>query len=322
MNSNKPVSYKQEKPVYYLGLLGNVDATILNLELGGDFSIERRNKQDIVKLLSLLFSHSELDVDCDIEDKFQYDRDDQWVYVISKEYNYWYFDTPKGAPIEEVVNAHHGMSQHDSLIKRPVRLLRLFSEGDIEVSISCFYRIDDDGPFLVAGYEQGRVLERDNRFSVDESIWPEINKFLRIKHLSLLENYLQLSFNQFEASYDLNDEQMAFLALNIALEILFNDGRQDISYKISRGTAALIGKTKDEALEIYRRIKKLYGKRSALVHSGDAKITEQETHELRGYVRRCLRRLFDANIQKDVLSEHLTISGFGRVALPKRKKTI
>ncbi|NTV51293.1 MAG: hypothetical protein HGA69_00450 [Desulfobulbaceae bacterium] len=320
MNSTVIDSCKQEKPVYYLALIGNADSSILNLEMGGDFRIERRSKQDVAKLLSILFSHSELDVDCDIEDKFQYDRDEQWVYVISKEYNYWYFDTPRGAPIEEVVNAHHGISYHDNLIKRPFSLLRLFSEGDLAVPISCFYRIDDDGPFLVAGYEHERVLERDNKFSVHESQWPEINKFLSTKHLSLLENYLQLAFKQFEASYELNDEQMAFLALNIALEILFNDGRQDISYKISRGTAALVGKTKEEALDVYRRVKKLYGKRSALVHSGDAKISEQETYELRDYVRRCLRKLFVANIQKDVLSEHLTTTGFGRVALPRRKK--
>lgn len=320
MNPTETISYKQEKPVYYLGLIGNVDSTILNLELGGDFCIERRNKQEVVKLLSILFSHSELDVECDIEDKFQYDRDDKWVYVISKEYDYWYYDTPKGAPVEEVVKAHHGISYHDSLIKKHFSILCLFSEGDIDVPISCFYRIDDDGPFLVAGYEHERVLERDNRYSINDSQWTEINKFLRTKHLSLMENYLQLAFKQFETSYELNDEQMAFLALNIALEILFNDGRQDISYKISRGTAVLIGKTKEDALEVYRRVKKLYGKRSALVHSGDAKITEQETHELRDYVRRCLRKLFVTNIQKEVLCEHLTTSGFGRTTLPKRKR--
>lgn len=320
MDLIEPVSYKQEKPIFYLGLLGNVDLTILNLELGGDFKIERRNKQEVIKLLSKLFCHSELDVDCDIEDKYQYGRDDQWIYVISKEYNYWYYDTPKGAPVEDVVNAHHRMSYHNNLIKRPFSLLRLFSEGDIEVPISCFYRIDDDGPFLVAGYEQERVLERDNRFSINDSQWPEINKFLRSKHLSQLENYLQLAFKQFETSYELNDEQMAFLALNITLEILFNDGQQDISYIISRGTAVLIGETKEDALKLYRRIKKLYGKRSAIVHSGNAKITAEETHELRDYVRRCLRKLFKANIQKDILSEHLTTSGFGRVALPKRRK--
>lgn len=175
---------------------------------------------------------------------------------------------------------------------------------------------------LVAGYEQERVLEQENKFSVAKSEWPEINKFLRNKDLSQMENYLQLAYKQFESSYELNDEQMSFLALNIALEILFNDGRQDISYKISRGTAVLLGKTKDEALKIYHRMKKLYGKRSALVHSGDAKITNDDTHEIREYIRCCLRKLFIANIQKDVLSEHLTTSGFGQVALPKRKKTI
>jgi hypothetical protein len=57
----------------------------------------------------------------------------------------------------------------------------------------------------------------------------------------------------------------------------------DIGYKISRGTAALLGKTKGDALVIYARMKKLYGKRSALVHAGDAKITQEDIYEMRGY---------------------------------------
>lgn len=117
MSVTEPNSFKQDNPVYYMGLIGNVDSTILNLEMGGDFKIEKRIKSDIIKLLSELFCHSELDVDCDIQDKYQYDEEDQYVYIVSKEYHYWYFDAPKDAPVEEVVKLHQGMDYHDDFIK-------------------------------------------------------------------------------------------------------------------------------------------------------------------------------------------------------------
>jgi hypothetical protein len=98
----------------------------------------------------------------------------------------------------------------------------------------------------------------------------------------------------------------------IALESLFNDGQQDLRYKLSRGCAILLGKTIEESGRIYKDVTGLYDKRSKLVHTGNKKnITESDVLLLKEYTRRSIRRLLKLDLSKATLSQEFLSKGFG-----------
>jgi hypothetical protein len=51
-----------------------------------------------------------------------------------------------------------------------------------------------------------------------------------------------------------------FLSLSISLEALFNDGGQELSYRIARALAITLGETEYEAHTIFDTAKALYNK--------------------------------------------------------------
>lgn len=105
----------------------------------------------------------------------------------------------------------------------------------------------------------------------------------------------------------------------IALETLFNDGTQEVRYRIARGAAVFLGKSIRESQNIFKDVKKLYDKRSTLVHTGDPKkINTSDLFLLQNYVRDSLRLLIECNVPKKQITEQLTVEGFG--ALNRIKK--
>ncbi len=81
----------------------------------------------------------------------------------------------------------------------------------------------------------------------------------------------------------------SFLQHAIALECLLGDKEtNEITYKLATRCAHLIGTTPDKRKEIASDIKKLYGVRSKIVHSGRTDMTDLQLSKLRVYVRLAL----------------------------------
>jgi hypothetical protein len=100
----------------------------------------------------------------------------------------------------------------------------------------------------------------------------------------------------------------------IGAEVLLNDGRGELSYRLARGMAVLLGSAEDEAWQIFRQVKKLYEKRSSLVHSGFAKnLTLEDMLTLRDLLRRTLKAIHSLGLPKAALVERLTSTGFGQI---------
>lgn len=95
------------------------------------------------------------------------------------------------------------------------------------------------------------------------------------------------------------------------MEVLFNDGGSELSYRISRGVAVLIGKNRKECSKIYSNIKKFYKMRSHLVHAGKSEgINIKDIYLLRYYVRKSISEIVRLGLSKDDLSVELTERGF------------
>ena len=104
---------------------------------------------------------------------------------------------------------------------------------------------------------------------------------------------------------------LAALLLMIALEILFNVSHQELSYRVSRGTAIALAETRDDGREIFAAVRKFYGKRSKLVHTGEASVDAEDVIGLRAYVRRAILSVGELKLPKAELGKRLDAAGFG-----------
>lgn len=91
-----------------------------------------------------------------------------------------------------------------------------------------------------------------------------------------------------------HDRNDSFIDYMVGLESLLTSQTRsgEITYKLSMRLASIIGNTTDERGEIYRSTKRLYGKRSDVLHGKDANAAE-DSNTLRGYLCRVILTVLD-----------------------------
>jgi Apea-like HEPN len=95
------------------------------------------------------------------------------------------------------------------------------------------------------------------------------------------------------------------------LESLFNLGRDQITHTVSRHLSIILSTNATEFQLNYKRIKKLYGIRSTIVHGGttNEKI-EDVTYELQDKVSKAMLYCFKTDLNKSELFDKLNQSGY------------
>ena len=135
-----------------------------------------------------------------------------------------------------------------------------------------------------------RVLKEP--YTIESSEIPGLLEFIKNTKLPFTEPSLQLAFDNFELSYEVGNTHLSFLTLMISLETLLNPGEQELTYKISRNAAVLLGKKDNNSKDIFDEIKKLYSKRSKIVHTGKSDIINgEDLFKLRKYVRYSIKEI-------------------------------
>ena len=101
----------------------------------------------------------------------------------------------------------------------------------------------------------------------------------------------------------------------LGMEALFNPGQGEVSYRISWSCAALLTNDKGQFEAVYRQAKKLYSKRSKLVHTGKlGVVSHEDVLELRGLVRRSIVGCYRTGLDKKDLMRELHAGGFPRAS--------
>ena len=151
--------------------------------------------------------------------------------------------------------------------------------------------------FIYQGKVQSNVTRYTNahvshaKFHLSEEDFVELYDFFNIQ-LPLFPPFLELAFKNYEESYKSQNRVLAFLALMISLEILYNEGGSEISYRIARNCAILLGKSKIESEAIFKDIRRIYKVRSKIAHSGDVSDCEDElVNTVRHYIRESIKKL-------------------------------
>lgn len=311
---------KTKRTVYFVIPLANIDESAVGLELETDFVIE---KWPMAKLVAVE-SHFSAEVSDEFVTEVEYacclNVGADNVYVICGEVDgdeYWQ-PIPKNA---NFIEKWFDRGRYIARINEKIKLMRLFKEGQIETKGSYVYEKKGKKiePILSSGL--GVAPHKDIPYTLTVSEKDELGQFLKKYTTPLKPEFLQLAFENLDQSYSVEHDELAFLTLMIGVEVIFNDGKQELKYRITRGMAILLG-TLYSPREIYDKMRKLYDMRSRLVHT--ARHDDLVFHDILGLrflLRTAILKLMDLQISKDKLSELLTISGFGDDITKKVKPT-
>jgi len=298
------------KEIHFIGLLANTDSSILNATLDHGFKIHAMSKENGVSLLSIFEGIPPIR-----------------IYRIFMEYSLlsenklYYIANSFESDIEmgndgALTGFPSGMGEFSNnrvhgYLDHAIRLMRLFKEGNICIPLEYYYFIDCDTPKLFSSEDRSLHVS-PAPYTLKSSEIPDLQGFIQNTELPFKESSLQLAFGSFELSYQTNDRNLAFLSLMISLETLFNSGRQKLSYRISRNTAVLLGKEKEDSETIFSDIKDLYDKRSKIVHTGNSNIVDQDDLlKLRHYVRESIKEINKLDKNKDEFLKMLDSCEFG-----------
>ena len=121
----------------------------------------------------------------------------------------------------------------------------------------------------------------------------------------------ELAINNYNLAYDITDQKTRYVVLSICLESLFNVSKDQITHTISRHLSLVISIDEQEFQSNYKRIKKLYGIRSTIVH-GNSKNDDigNDLYELFNLVRRAIIYCQRTNLDQKQLFDKLNAKGF------------
>ena len=317
-----------KKMIYFLGLLSNIDSSILKINFEHGFKVEGRpdsgqlqvrtndypndtlNYKEVAHLiyhlegLPLMEVYKKL-----IADLSCVNVSEKKIYVITNSIEIDVKMNDKEISTE--------VAKFDKLVYdylHPIiRLMRLFKEGNISMPWVYYYFIDNDD--IPRPYKRIimplRVLK--GPYTIESSEIPELLEFIKNTKLPFAKSFLMLAFDNFELSYEIGDINLSFLTLMISLEaLLIPRGGQELRYRVSRNVAVLLGKENGDSKNIFSNIEKLYNKRSNFVHTGEPNIiNRKDLLELRYYVRESIKEINKISRNKDELINLLDSCGFG-----------
>lgn len=173
----------------------------------------------------------------------------------------------------------------------------IFPKKDLSIGTGIyeFKRTQEEGPYTSLNY----VSEFANIFKIEENEIIPLVDFVN-DYKNAPKELWDTAFRRFNIYFDrelLNDRA---LDLMIALESIFSDDNDAISYKIALRTSYLAESNGDKRLEIYNFVKQAYKTRSKIVHGSreDNWLSEnsfiprlKNIDALEEIVRRCLNIL-------------------------------
>ena len=317
--------------IYFIGILSNVDSSILKVNFDHGFKIEGRpdngqlqmrtndypndtlNYKEVANLIYHLESLPLMEVYKKLDPELScLNISEKKIYVITNsfEIDIKMNDKRISKNLPSEVAKFDNNFVHGYLYPR-IRLIRLFKEGNISMPWIYYYFIDNDIPTPYMRIITPLYVLKEP-YAIESSEIPELLKFIKNTKLPFTEPSLQLAFDNFELSYETRNINLSFLALMISLETLFNQDHQELRYRVSRNTAVLLGKEDEDSKNIFSEIKKLYDKSSRIVHTGKSNIiNKKDLLKLRYYVRESIKEIKKIDKTKDELIDLLNSCGFG-----------
>jgi hypothetical protein len=304
-----------KQKLYFFAPIGNVDDSILKLEIKNGFEISSMSFDEGSKIISTIVRIPAVDINHWPHYSTIFSQ--KKIFFISKSFDFDLSIKDKEGNSLGVFDLYRFV---DNLVDKnlaiTLQLLRLFKEGNIYTPFWCVYSLIDDKPTVILAGGGISIIQYQNLYHLEDSEIETVQKFLDVTEMPLKFDYLKMAHENFELSYTVPNPSLSFLSLMIASEVLFNPGSGDITYRISRNFAVLLGSSVDEAKQIQNEIKKLYRKRSSLVHNGkeiENFVGEEDfVLKIRYCVRESIKKIILMNLSKEDLLDYLNSKGFGQ----------
>ncbi|NCQ80313.1 MAG: hypothetical protein GPI99_20170 [Microcystis aeruginosa W13-15] len=240
--------------------------------------------------------------------------DDQYYYIKVKIPNSEIDFNDSGLPISSLHWPGSLIKDGEKIrneIDAKISYINIISLGYLKIpEYHIAFLMNDNKSYKAVAHLGGQIASIINqKFRLKQ---PEFLDFIKDLDKQKIPNYIQSAVKYLDLSYYLNDN-MQFLSVLIAFEILINSGKDQISYTLSRCTAVLIGETKEDSQIIFDKMKKAYSLRSKLVHNGEADFYQilEYIEVTTDYLKRVISCLLGKFPQKKELFSTLNSIGFG-----------
>ena len=204
------------------------------------------------------------------------------------------------------------MKETDNIysIRQAISILRLCKSSNIGLSWSFLFSasggaiVNTIPHYVIPYYTHSTPLTMTN----DEKI--KISA-LQIPEIKQLNGQVQKMLTVFHESFHVENEYLSFILRIMVLEMLI-DGNAELSYRISRNVAVLLGKDEEESIQIEKICKKMYSARSKYLHDGIANdITQEMQYNALDISRRIIVNLALMNTNLSDIRAILHKSSFG-----------
>ena len=303
--------------IHYIGIIENVDNTILNYPLESDYRFEKLEW----KLLSAIANYRD-----DIVRTFGYRPNSHLshdrlrdVFCIRRDYaDFGTHFYPKTSHRVEKLRLELTLRLIRLTTSSAIYLAREYQVASIdnELTVSSYgwksteFHQDDKVTSLYEPQIQysKRIIDKVLAKSVAKNDGESEKKLKTMLEHPFFHPTCDLAFQNYELSFTVKNSGLAFLALITTLEVLFGSG----AHRVARNAAVLLGNSKDEAFSIYDHIRTLHDKRSKFLHSGKIRdITQDDVLVCRDYCRKCIVEVFELYQPKEKLLKILNTLGFG-----------
>jgi len=294
---------------YSLGVLANVDSSILKLALEHGLTIEAVPVRQGEAFISDLENRPVNEVHEMLDPRFPCVNEGR-MYFVRASFADVVQTNSEGVVTGVNMDVISGFDTRDYLLN-VLQLLRLFKEGNVRMPLKYDYLLHNGKPMLFSPLLRSASDVAPDTYSISDSEISEVQALIQSTKLPFRQAYLQLALENFELSYNVPNLKLAFLSLMISLETMLNPGGGEITHRLARNTCVLLGKDSDNSRAIYDDVKRLYRKRSNLIHSGDEDIELEDVSRLRKYVRQSIREIDNTGLSKNELVDMLDSCGFG-----------
>lgn len=300
----------KKQKIHFAGILANVDSSILQVKLSHGFQIQAIPLKKGLALFCSLENLPQHAVGPKLFNEYPcYNTSEEKYYVVHNSFLYEYQTWNESQLFSEIMK-FDGKSV-ETYLDSVCRLMRLFKEGNVCIPLTYYFFVKRNLPKRFLGKATHRYISPE-LYTLDTSEIADLEVFIENTKIPFKQDFLQLAFESYELSYETRDINLAFLSLMAALEALFNPGDQEITYRISRNTAVLLGQDKNNSADLFREVKQLYSKRSQIIHRGERIATGEDLIKLRSYVRDSIKQIYRVNKSKDDIMDMLNSLGFGQ----------
>lgn len=302
--------------IHFVGLLANVDESILNLNriLRHDFKVYEVKNKEYIEFDHKLSNSANHDIWHKLFTERILCRNSK-IYYIHKSFKNKIPNNDKNKFTNMFDVESFDIEEFNGYLIPLIGFLRLFKEGAINIPLNYYY-IKEDNKYNKFRTWNSLIKIHGDKFTLNLDEIVDLNIFLKNTELPFKLDYIQFAFDNFINSYESFNINLRFLSIINGLETLFHPSNNgELKYRISRNLAVTIGKNKDDAKVIYDKMKKLYNKRSNLVHNGKADINANDLLLARHYLRESIKKVnslpLENNKNNNILNDFLTAKGFG-----------